>query len=53
VGIYTPPPPPGATGNPIADVERAFDWFSQFFSVRAPLILIIGDVVRAGVLNIV
>lgn len=47
--VYSPPPPPGVSANPIVDVERAFDWTAQFFSVRAGVILLIGDVVRAGV----
>lgn len=47
--VYTPPPPPGVSANPIADVERAFDWMSQFFSVRASVILFIGQAIRGGV----
>lgn len=50
--VYTPPDRPYPSPDPIGDVLRAFDWTSQFFSVRAPLIRDIGSVVRAGISRI-
>lgn len=44
---YTPPPPPHPTGNPITDVQLAFAWTSQFFTVRAPTMRIIASVLKA------
>lgn len=47
--VYTPPDRPGVSANPIIDVQIAYEWAQQFFAIRAPLIRIVGDVVRAGI----
>lgn len=41
---YDPPGQPGPTGNPIADIERAYEWTAEFFTVRSPLIRVIADI---------
>lgn len=46
---YTPPSPPGPTGNAIADVQHAFSWSSQFFTVRASAIRFTAQAVLAGI----
>lgn len=48
MGVYNPPDRPYASGNPIADVQMAFDWTAQFFSQRAPVMRLIGSVVQAS-----
>jgi hypothetical protein len=52
VAAYTPPDRPGTSGNPIADVQIAYEWTAEFFAVRAPLIRVIGSVVQAGIAKI-
>lgn len=49
---YTPPDRPQVSGNPLVDVQVAYEWTAQFFAVRAPVIRMVGDVVRSGIARI-
>ncbi|HEX3513859.1 MAG TPA: hypothetical protein VHT26_07660 [Trebonia sp.] len=50
--VYTPPDRPSVSPNPVVDVQRAYEWTAEFFAVRAPVIRLIGDVVRAGIARV-
>jgi hypothetical protein len=51
VAVYTPPNPPDYSGNPIADVQIAFEWSAAFFTQRAPAIRFTGLLVRSRILQ--
>ena len=46
MGIYNPPEPPAHSGNAITDVQRAFGWAGQFFSLRAPVMRTIASAIK-------
>lgn len=50
--VYTPPDRPYPSLDPVADVARAYEWTAEFFAYRAPVIRLVGDVVRSGIFRI-
>lgn len=48
MGIVNPPDPPYVSGNAIADVQRAYEWTAAFFTQRAPVQRLIGQVIQAS-----
>jgi hypothetical protein len=45
--LATAPPQPGSSGNPVVDIERAFDWMRDYLENRAPYYELLTEIVTA------